>query len=240
MNACKLIYLARRAATVAREDWPRTWRSHAIYASQFPVLEAKIDWMRYCNRIDDPEVEGLAGISTEHDGVSVASSRTFDALNGSGFSKDERARIDEDELRVFDRYTPEFSFFCTENLLIDGPAVEIATFRFLPRKAGLSRESFAQRWNRAHAALARQAIDAAGNVNRFALNLSVAEPPVDFPFDGISECWHADLESAVAALDGPAADAIQQDLAEFCDVGHSVMMLTRITHRWPKVWGASA
>jgi hypothetical protein len=41
----KLIYLARRAATVSREDWPRTWKSHAIFASQFPVLEAEIRWL---------------------------------------------------------------------------------------------------------------------------------------------------------------------------------------------------
>ena len=54
----KLIYLARRAATVAREDWPRTWKSHAIFASQFPVMESEIRWLRYCNRIDVPMLEG--------------------------------------------------------------------------------------------------------------------------------------------------------------------------------------
>ena len=54
----KLIYLARRAATVSRDDWPRTWKSHAIFASQFPVLESKIEWMRYCNRIDQPTLDG--------------------------------------------------------------------------------------------------------------------------------------------------------------------------------------
>lgn len=240
MTACKLIYLARRAATVTREDWPRTWRSHAIFASQFPVLEAKIDWMRYCNRIDDPEVAGLPGLSTAHDGVSVASSPTLDALNGGGFSKEERALIDQDELRVFDRLTPDFSFFCTEQLLRDGPPLEIGVFRFLPRKPGMSREAFAERWQGEHAKVAGAVADALGNVNRYAQNLSIDEPPPDFPFDGIGECWHADLDGALKALSDPAVAALTDDLAQFCDMDRSVTMFTRISHRWPKMWGESA
>lgn len=236
MTTYKLIYLARRAAGVARADWPRTWRSHAIFASQFPVLEAKIDWMRYCNRIDDPEVEGLSGVSIDHDGVSVASSPTLDALNGSGFSKEERAQIDEDELRVFDRLTPDFSFFCTEQLLRDGPPLEVGLFRFVPRKPGLSREDFAERWQGEHAKVAGAVADALGNVNRYALNLSIGELPVDFPFDGISECWHVDRDEAVQALCDPAVVTLTDDLAEFCDIDRSVTMLTRISHRWPKNW----
>lgn len=240
MTAYKLIYLARRAATVARADWPRTWRSHAIFASRFPVLEARIDWMRYCNRIDDAEVAGMPGISTAHDGVSVASSPTLDALNGGGFSKDERALIDQDELRVFDRLTPDFSFFCTEQLLRNGPPLEIGVFRFVPRKPGMSREAFAERWQGKHADIAVEVADALGNVNRYAQNLSIDQPPPDFPFDGISECWHADLDQAVKALGDPALALLTGDMAGFCDIDRSVTMLTRISHRWPKIWGASA
>src|SRR5262245_7094573 len=88
----KLVYLARRAATVAREDWPRTWKSHAVFASQFPVLEAKIDWMRYGNRA---EID-LPDISQAHDGVAVAAAETLEGLTGAGFSDDDRARIDAD------------------------------------------------------------------------------------------------------------------------------------------------
>ena len=74
----KLVYLARRAKGVSRVDWPRTWRSHAIFASQFPVLEAEIDWLRYCNRVDEPAIDGqpvrLPQLSSDHDGVAVAAS----------------------------------------------------------------------------------------------------------------------------------------------------------------------
>ena len=52
----KMLYLARRAATVSWEDWPRTWKSHAIFASQFPAMSGTIDWMRYTTRVDDPSL----------------------------------------------------------------------------------------------------------------------------------------------------------------------------------------
>ena len=38
----KMHYLARRAKNVAWEDWPRTWKSHAIFASQFPAMDGTI------------------------------------------------------------------------------------------------------------------------------------------------------------------------------------------------------
>lgn len=234
----KLIYLARRAATVARADWPRTWRSHAIFASQFPVLEARIDWMRYCNRIDE-DMAGdlavdLAGLSTEHDGVSIASSPTLDALNGSGFTREERALIDRDELRVFDMLTPHFSFFCVEEPVRDGKIGEVGLFRFLARKAGLSRDAFEARWLGPHGAIAREAIAADRTVSRYAHNRSLNDPLPLFPFDGISECWHASAEDAVGSLQAANMAPLIKDLADFCDMDRSVTVLTKVCHRWPK------
>src|SRR6266699_1752179 len=109
----KMLYLARRADTDAWEDWPRTWKSHAVFASQFPAMDGTIDWMRYTTRVDDPRVAALP-VSTAHDGVSVAEAPLLSTFKGQGFSPEQRALIDEDELRVFDRYTPEFSFWCDE------------------------------------------------------------------------------------------------------------------------------
>jgi hypothetical protein len=234
----KLIYLARRAATVSRADWPRTWRSHAIFASQFPVLEAKIDWMRYCNRIDETMAGdvaiGLPELSTEHDGVSIASSPTLDALDGGGFTREERALIDKDELRVFDMLTPHFSFYCVEEPLLDGKVGEVGLFRFLARKPGISRADFEARWLGEHARIARAAVEADGTIGRYAHNRSLGDPLPLFPFDGISECWHATVEDAAAALEGAAMAPLIKDLPAFCDMERSVTVLTRVCHRWPK------
>lgn len=227
----KLVYLARRAATVTREDWPRTWRSHAIFASQFPVLEATIDWMRYCNRVDDVDIPGL---SAAHDGVSVAAAGSTQALNGAGFTKAERDRIDADELRVFDMLTPHFTFYCREETLLDGAKGEAALFTFLARQPGLSREDFDRRWNGDHRAVAESALAGAGSVSRYVHNRPVHEPLPLFPFDGIAETWFPTVDDAVLALREGQFDPLRRDLAGFCDMARSETVLTRVCHRWPK------
>jgi uncharacterized protein (TIGR02118 family) len=225
----KMIYLARRAATVSREDWPRTWRSHAVFASQFPELESDIAYLRYCNRV---EAE-LPGLSAEHDGVAVVGSETSGA-GGGGFTAEDRALIDADELRVFDRPTPEFTWNCTEHVIRDGKLGEAALFRFLPRQPGSTRDDFDLAWDGAHADLASDAIAGLSSVTRYVHNRPLHEPPEQFPFDGIVETWFASVDDAVAAVESGALSAIEDDLAGFCDSGSVVTVLTSVCHRWPK------
>jgi hypothetical protein len=228
--AYKLVYLARRARTVAWADWPRTWKSHAIFASQFSAMAGTIDWMRYCVRVDDPRFAALS-VSAEHDGVCVAQAHDLDTLRGEGFLPDQRAQIDADELRVFDRYTPEFTFWCTENTIQDGSLGEAAVFRFLARRPEVSRAVFDEHLEKA----CRQA--GAANTSacqRWALNSTIEPPPPDFPFEAIEECWFASVDDAARALEATAASALGTDLSAVCDTARTITMLTRPTHRWPK------
>jgi len=235
-NNYKLVYLARRAKTVSREDWPRTWRSHAIFASQFPSLEAQINWLRYCNRVDDPTVVGeaveLPELSTEHDGVAVAASATLEGIKGGGFTPEDQAKIDEDERRVFDMLTPNFTFFTTETVVKDGPLGDVALFHFLPRAGGFDRDTFTSRYGQEHAGIARQVAGSIGGLTRGALNHPVNDPLPLFPFDGISEYWFATVDDAVRALAEGDFDEITRDLEAFCDLGPSVLILTSVSHRW--------
>ena len=229
----KMLYLARRAATVAWEDWPRTWKSHAIFASQFPAMSGTIDWMRYTTRVDDPALGDLP-VSTEHDGVSVAEAPVLDTFYGKGFTPEQRALIDQDELRVFDRYTPEFSFWCTETRAVDGVPGEAAVFRFLARRPDVSRAAFDAHLQGDYAKLCATAAGALG-VQRWALNTTVDGPPPDFPFEAIDECWFPTIDAAARALTAPEMQALTDDLAKVCVMERNVTMLTRPTHRWPKV-----
>jgi hypothetical protein len=213
---CKLIYLARRARTVVREDWPRTWKSHAVFASQFPVLEAKIDWMRYCNRMEI----GLPDISTAHDGVAVAASDTLEGLNGAGFSDADRAKIDQDELRVFDMLTPNFTYYCREDVLRDGPLGEATVWRFLKRQPDLSRAEFAAAWDE-HRPTPPTAL-------RYVRNHPVHDQLPLFPFDGIGECWFASAEEAIASVSNGARPP------SFADPEGCVTLVTTVCHKWPK------
>lgn len=232
----KLIYLARRNPTVHREDWPETWRSHATFANQFAFVANDITYSCYCNRIDEPTLDGrpvdLPGLSRDHDGVALGVSPTVETLQGGGFSKEERALIDKDELRVFDMLTPNFSFYCTETVLKDGKFGEYGIFRFLARKPGLSREAFAARFDGRHADAARDAIEALGTVVRYAHNRPIHDPLPLFPFDAISDCWFASAEDAVKALLDPT---LAEDLDGLCDRDRSVTILTHAFRRRDQV-----
>src|ERR1700761_2063677 len=145
----KLIYLARRKPTVSRADWPKTWRSHAKFASQFPGLPAGITFARYCNRIEQPTLDGhsvdLPGLSTAHDGASIGVSDSIALLQGGAFTDAQMTLIEGDERRVFDRLTVDFSFYCTETVVRDGPAGDAVVFQFLARPPDVPRVTFRDR-----------------------------------------------------------------------------------------------
>ena len=228
----KMLYLARRAKDVAWEDWPRTWKSHAVFASQFPAMDGTIDWMRYTTRVDGPVVEGLP-VSHEHDGVSVAEAPVLDTFYGRGFSPDQRGLIDQDELRVFDRYTPEFSFWARETRPVDGPLGEAAIFRFLRRRDDVSRAEYDAHLTGAYAQLCAASAKAIG-AQRWAMNDTVDGPPEDFPYEAIDESWYATIEDAAKAFSAPEMAKIVESLGQVCDMDRSITMLTRPTHRWPR------
>jgi hypothetical protein len=175
----------------------------------------------------------LAAVSREHDGVSVAEAPELDTFYGRGFSPGQRKLIDQDELRVFDRYTPEFSFYCTEARVLDGPVGEAAVFRFLRRKPDVSREAFEAHLQGDYARLCKEAAGSLG-AQRWALNKTIDTPPKDFPFEAIDECWFANVNDAARALTSPAMRPLMDALAKICDVERNITMFTRPTHRWPK------
>jgi hypothetical protein len=233
----KLIYLARRNPSVRPEDWPRTWRSHAVFASQFPVIGARISSLFYCSRIFEPTLGGQRfdppGASCEHDGVAIVASASPEGLGGE-LTPDDRARIDADELRVFATNTPAFSFHCQEVLAHGGDPGQAAVVRFLARRPGASREDFLARWNGRHAEIATRAADRAATVTRYVHDELREEPPPGYPFDGVGETWFATPDDAVRSFTEPAFASIAEDLADFCDLERSVTLLTHVIHRWPR------
>ncbi len=226
----KLLYLARRAKGVSWDEWPRTWKSHAIFASQFPAMNGTIDWMRYTTRMDGPAVAGLP-VSTDHDGVSVAKAPQLEVFYGNGFTPEQRQLIDGDELRVFDRYTPEFSFYCSETCVVDGPLGNAVLFQFLPRKGSIGLDEFSEYLQGEYLQHCRDSA-VSSSACRWVMNLTVDTPPPDFPFEAIQEIWFDNPEDAVEAV--LPVQKVTESLSAVCDVERSVSMLTKPTHSWPK------
>lgn len=238
MNA-KLIYLARRKPGTPREDWPRQWKSHAIYASQFPAIEASLEWLRYGNRVDQPMLDGepvdLPMLSTAHDGVAnVNSGRKGAPRAASAADPEIRKALDQDELRVFDSLVNEFSFACEEEPIREGLPGGAAIYVFLPRKAGLSHGDFLARYEGEHADLARRTLPSLLGMTRYGHNRVVGAPPPRFAFEAISEIWFATPDDAVRALKDGALAPVLDDMASFAATGDAVIMLTTPCHGWPK------
>ena len=233
--AYKLIYLARRNPTVSAEDWPHTWRSHAVFASQFPAIESRFDGLFYCARILEPSLGGAAvdvpGAATDYDGVALASAPSAESLQVK-LDPESRAQVDRDELRVFSTYTPEFTLRCHEDWVWGGAAGKAAVIRFLTRQSASTPEDFHAHWNGDYADRVRDAAEASGSVLRHVHNRPIEAPPPGYAFDGISETWFADPEAAVSSLlDAPLAP-LGSELATFCEPAHCVTLLTRVIHRW--------
>lgn len=233
----KLIYLERRNPNVSREDWPETWRSHATFVGTFPRLRAGVKYSRYCNRIDNPTLDGacvdLPGMSLAHDGVAVACSDNLELLQGGGFTTKERARIQQDELRVFERLTPECSFHCTEKPVRDGIVGEAAVFHFLARLPDVPRVAFTERLTGEHARVARDTIDKLGSITRYTHNTPLHRPLPHFPFDAISECWYGSVDDAIRSSRESELDDVERDLEEFCDMERGVTLITVVCNRSP-------
>jgi hypothetical protein len=233
----KLIYLARRNPSVRAEDWPRTWRSHAVFVSQFPTVYARFTSVLYCSRVLEPGLDGVPfeppGAARDYDGVALVSGPRPDGLRTEP-PPELRARIDQDELRVFSTYTPEFSFICQEVLVHGGVPGPAAVIRFLARRPGSSSEAFFAHWSQSYADSARRAVDASAGVTRYVHNRLVEKPPPGYPFDGVTETWFASTDAATRSFVDDALAPLARDLAAFCDLERSVTLLTSVIHRWPR------
>ena len=141
----KVVYLAKRNPAVKAEDWPRTWRSHAAYAAQFPVIYAEFSSIYYCARVLLPSINGVLieppEAARDYDGVALVSSPTAHGLPRE-MPPEVAAKIDQDELRVFSTYVRNFSFRCKKVVVHGDVPGKAAVIRLLARKTGLSRGEF--------------------------------------------------------------------------------------------------
>ena len=229
----KLIYLARRNPDTSRGDWPKTWKSHAIFASQFAAARSRIEWMRYCNRIDAPMLNGapvsLPMVSTAHDGVALINSGP-NQHSLSPLPDDVRQALDTDELRVFDQYVKNFSLPCVETAVLEGLPGKAAVYVFLPAGDSTLRD----RLDACHAEIVRRALPALTGVSRYAHNHPVQAQDPPFDFGAVIEMWFATPDDAARALKEGALQPVLDDLARFADMGRAVIMLTGPCHAYPK------
>jgi hypothetical protein len=225
----KLIYLARRNPQIAPQDWPSAWRSHPRYVSQFPVIGAAVDDLRYCARLRDV---AIGDATQDYDGVAIIANDTA-GLDGVQMTPDVREKIRADELRVFSAHVEAFSLYGRETLVLGGQAGQAAIVRFVVRRLDVAPADFHARWRERHEMAAARAI-AAGKVVRFVLNAIEVQPPPGYPFAGVSETWFASAEAAAGALADLELASLTRDAPSYGADEGSVTLVSEVIYRWPK------
>jgi hypothetical protein len=230
----KMIYLARRNPVATAAEFPKLWRSHAAFVSQFGSVGSRFTQVMQCSRVLD--VPGVAGASQDYDGVAVLSCPTLEDTHTQGLPPDIRVKVDADERRVFDGLVEDFTMRAREHVLLDAgfdaARERAALITFMKARPGTGREALARAWceNHGPALLAAPAI--AGRAVRYVLNEIVEQPPAGYDYDAISELWFQSVADAVAALADLATQAAIHRHTEVLDPARHVQMFTRITHTW--------
>jgi hypothetical protein len=232
----KMIYLARRNPTVSPADWPRTWRSHPRFVSQFPIVASAIQHLNYCSRVYEPTLDGLRfdppGATQDYDGAAIVASPDA-PVSGANVPPEIHEQIMDDERRVFAALTPTFTMRGRESLVVGGAPGMSAVLRFLRRKPGVSREAFDKAWAETQAGAAERAV-AKGRIDRYVHTAVLETPPPGYEYDGISETWFPAVEDAVRSFVDPALAPLSRALSDYCDLDHSVTLLSEVVYRLPR------
>jgi hypothetical protein len=231
----KVVYLARRNPTITPEDWPRTWRSHAVYCSQFPAVGASIRHLLYCNRTLNATLDGKPfappELNQDFDGSAVVASDDK-ALWTLDVAPDLKALVDADELRIFTTYARHFSLNCQETFNAGSGPSKVAVLRFLARKPSLSSEAFEAKWQESQAELAAKAASADSNIVHYVHDRVRMPPPAGYEFEAIVETWFTDAESAMRSFSNPALSAAFREYDTLSDPARNITLLTHTVHRY--------
>jgi hypothetical protein len=232
----KMFYLARRNPAISPEDWPRAWRAHPRFVSQFPLVSSVIQRLSYCSRVYEPRLNGERfdppGATQDYDGAAVVGSPD-ENLHTNTVPPDIHAKIMDDERRAFAALTPTCTVRGRETLVVGGKPGMSAVLRFLRRKPGTSRADFDAAWAARQTGAAERAV-AEAKVDRYVHTAILQTPPPGYEFDGVSETWFQTVDDAVRSFVDPSLAPLTEGLAEFCDMDGSVTMLTEVIYRLPR------
>jgi hypothetical protein len=228
----KQFYVAKRSPGMSRGEFRASWRRHGELAMRLPL------WANICRYTqgDTAEVppatrDRLTGFAQTADGIATVWFRDADAVGRIPVDPDHGLLL-ADEDRIFERRVARTSLFTEEIVERDLGATMVKLVRFLPRRAGLSRDEFAAAW-----ALRGRDLDVPAHVRRLVRSYrrSVA---VDLPgldpagstlgrYDGVAEVGFASVEELVVAVaEDDFVGALDASHAAVTEPGTSATMIT--------------
>lgn len=191
----KWIYLAQRNPRLGRQQFFERWLNHRRIGV-LPEMVAEFAGAAY-SAIREGN-RGLELLSDEYDGIGLFPLKGLHSIpTVAAILK--RDYIKADELRFFGRFSEDFSLFCSEDVVRNGPETDALVVQFLRRHPDVPPGDFIAQWREsATAVLESPAIG--GGLSRYIQNTVVALPPPGFGYDGIAELWFTDTAAMDKAL----------------------------------------
>jgi hypothetical protein len=224
----KMIYLAQRHPALARDEFPKRWRRHAVTAgTNAPDALTEIQSASYCHVRSIRDV--IRRSSDEYDGVALFGLRGLTSIPWMHKVLASNEVTMADELRTFSSFVKDFTVFTASVVLLDGPETSAAVLHFVRRTPGIGPGEFGDRWRGKGQALVA---DSGGSLSRYVMNEVISIGPPGYRYDGVAELWFNsfdDIEAKAGAINelGTATDDPVQS-------GSSVLLVTDVVMRWPE------
>jgi hypothetical protein len=237
----KTIYLATRAAGLAREDFPRRWRRHGELAMSLGFWRDSSGYY-HCDARADParehDTETPEAWSGEYDGVGQVyfpSTQAYESL----VTHRDFPRLLMDEWGAFREPVSNFSVLTSEEQLLEKPGTAVKAFWFLRPAVGVDAQAFRDRWTE-HAGLVMRSDDLMALVRKYFHNHPVGvEDTADDDASiqerirtglpsvaGVAEMGFASRGDLVRYLGHPARRGLGEHLRSFAAVDQSVIVET--------------
>lgn len=222
----KWIYLAQRNPRFSREQFFQRWLNHRRIGVM-PEMVAEFSGATYCAIRE--KNNGLEMLSDEYDGMGLFPLKGLHSIPVIA-SNLKRDYIKADELRFFTMNSEDFSMYCAEDVLRNGPETKAVVVQFLRRNSSLAPQDFITQWREASAELLEKS-SFGGSVSRYIQNTVIALPPPGFGYDGIAEIW---FESAEAMVNAAGEIDAMMASCPFINQGNSFFTVTDIIMSRPR------
>jgi uncharacterized protein (TIGR02118 family) len=213
----KVAWIARFPKGMAKEDARRHWADvHGPMCIRTPGIERYVQ-----NHVVGPlpAASGVTEEETFFDGYSCGWWADEDAFRASMDTEEWRALVADGD-NVFDMTWLEgMSAHVREHTIVDGPTGPYKVVWIARFKPGMDPDEARAHWKDTHGPIA-----ASAGIGRYVQNHAIApvggggEARDPLRFDGFSECWFADEQAFLEALDTPEWAALVEDGDELFDM----------------------
>jgi hypothetical protein len=224
----KSIYFARRRANSTHAQFLADWRRHAKLSESFPSITRHYRRVIQCGLVVE---QSRPELSTRYSGISLLSMAglaeavdVYDDPNVEVMLADER--------KIFADLTSRSLLVTHESVLQPVGAGPLVLVECVRRATGATMADFIRDWTAGYGASVVSATALRAQTSGYVHNHVILPAPAGYAFDGISEIWFNDTESALAVLDDARLREMRSRSAGCFDLNSSVRMLLRTNYVW--------